>query len=1039
MIPLSTDFNFLAIIPSILFMVAALYGMLGLYAWRRRRTPILMPFLGLMLAMGVWSLGYGMEISTQAMIVKIFWAKVQYFGVVIVPVLWLEFAFEYTGRESLLTPRNQFLLRILPAITLILVWTNDLHHLMWGEVRLIQLGASTLLDIDRGFFFWIISAYAYLLILTGSIISILGALRAPRPYHAQAIAILIAVFTPLVGNIIYLSGLLPKTSIDPTSLFFVPTGIALAWAITRYRLLDLNPPAQNVILQELRDGVILVDATRRVLYMNRAAEKMLSVQADKSLGQPAEIVCGTWSPRIMPLLTKEEQSIELALDNEQETRHFEARVSPNYFTERERQSGTPSWLIIIHDITNRKRTQAALKYREAILQAVSLASEMFLKSASWEKNIQEVLERLGEAAEVSRVYIFERTLSEAGIALVSQRYEWARPGIPPQIDNPDLQELDWRAAGFARWEDTFKKRGGISGRVREFPAPEIDLLAPQGILSIVVMPVFVEDGLWGFIGFDECVHERHWSEAELDALRAAADIFGAALTRRNVEKRLLNRQRSQNLLQEIIRVALGKGELQEIGLFLVDHLGSLIGADHCFLALWDEASGRTIPVAAYGVSNDLYRNMAVQPGEKTLTASALEAGHLLVVEDTQDTPHVSLPIARLFHTRSVLAIPMISNEKKLGAVLLGFIEPHRFTPEEIIVSEQATDLVALALAKFQAVDEAQRRAAESETLRRAGVAISETLNLEEATTRLLEQLAFVVPHDSASVQLLRDGELEIIACEGWSDISSVIGVRFPVPGNNPNTIVLETRKPYLLNEPGDTYPTFRVTPHAAHIHSWLGVPLIVHNRITGLLAIDSRDPLHFTPDDVELVTTFAGQVAVAIENAKLFDEVQRLAITDGLTGLFNRRHFMELAQIEFVRARRYKRNLSLILFDIDHFKAVNDQYGHPVGDQVLCGLADLCRDKLRDADPVGRYGGEEFITLVVEADAKAAYLVAERLRCEVEKMKVSTSAGELQITVSVGVAELGENSPNLDTLIARTDQAMYVAKRKGRNRVAIGK
>lgn len=991
------------------------------------------------MAMGVWSLGYALEISSRAMMVKIFWAKIQYFGIVIIPVLWLEFALEYTGRESFLTRRNKSLLRIVPFIMLVIVWTNEIHHWLWGNVKQIPIGSLTLLDIDRGFFFWVIIVYVYSLILIGSVISILGALRAPRLYRAQAIAIMIAVFTPLLANIIYLSGLLPKTDIDPTPLFFVPTGIALAWAITRYRLLDLNPPAQNVILQELRDGVILVDTARRVLYMNHAAQEMLSVKVDEALGQPAEIVCGIWSPSIVPLLTKEEQSIELALDDKEETRYFEVRVSPNYFAERERRSGTPSWLIIIHDITKRKQTQAALKYREAILQAVSLASEMFLKSAAWEPNIQEVLERLGEAAEVSRVYIFERYLSEAGIALISQRYEWARPGIPPQIGNPDLQELDWRAAGFARWEDAFKKREGISGRVREFPAPEIDLLAPQGILSAVVMPVFVADSLWGFIGFDECAHERDWSEAELDALRAAADIFGAALTRRNIEKRLLNRQRSQNLLQEIIRVALGKSELQEMGLFLVEHLASLIGADHCFLSLWDEAGGRTIPLAAYGVPNDLYRNRKVQPGEKTLTASALEAGHLLVVNDAQDSPHVSTPIARLFHTRSVLVIPMLSNEKKLGAILLGFVNLHRFTEEEIIVSEQATDLVALALAKFQAVDEARRRAEESETLRRAGVAISETLNLREATSRLLEQLAYVVPHDSASVQLLREGELEIIAVEGWADPSSVIGVRFPIPGNNPNTIVLETRKPYLLNEPGDTYPAFRESAHAAHIHSWLGVPLIVHNRIIGLLAIDSCAPLHFAPDDVELVTTFAGQVAIAIENAQLFDEVQRLAITDGLTGLYNRHHFMELAQVEFVRARRYKRKLSLMIFDIDHFKDVNDKYGHPIGDEILCALAALCREKLRDADPLGRYGGEEFIALLVESNVKAARFVADRLRCAVEKMKVPTSAGELQITVSVGVTELGENSPSLEVLIARADQAMYVAKHKGRNRVAIGK
>jgi diguanylate cyclase (GGDEF)-like protein len=352
------------------------------------------------------------------------------------------------------------------------------------------------------------------------------------------------------------------------------------------------------------------------------------------------------------------------------------------------------------------------------------------------------------------------------------------------------------------------------------------------------------------------------------------------------------------------------------------------------------------------------------------------------------------------------------------------------------MSEQAAGLLSLALAKFQAVEQAERRAEESETLRRAGAAISETLDLHEATTRLLEQLAFI-PHDSASVQLLSDGELEIIAAEGWREPSKVIGLRFPVPGDNPNTRVLQTRKPYLLNEADESFPTFRRPPHD-HIHSWLGVPLLVHGRAIGLLAIDSKESHHFTPDDIELVMAFAGQVAVAIENARLFDEVQQLAITDSLTGLHNRRHFLYLAQTEFERARRYKRHLSAMVFDIDHFKTVNDTYGHPIGDKVLRAIADLCREQLREADPIGRYGGEEFVAIIVEANGGTAFSVGERLRASVEKIVIPSADGDVRVTVSVGIAEQDEGTPNLETLIARADQAMYVSKHKGRNRVSVG-
>jgi diguanylate cyclase (GGDEF)-like protein len=680
--------------------------------------------------------------------------------------------------------------------------------------------------------------------------------------------------------------------------------------------------------------------------------------------------------------------------------------------------------------------EIALLRRDSILRAVSAASELFLKTSRWEENVQTALEQLGKAAEASRVYIFERHFSEEGTSLISQRFEWAAEGIAPQLHNPILQNLAWRQAGYARWEDTLEQRQAISGLVKDFPDSEKEPLAEQGILALAVMPILLEDRLWGFIGFDECKTERLWSDAELDALRAAADIFSAALLRNNIQSSLLKRQQTLNLLQEILHAALSKSDMQEMAQFLVDHLGFLIGADHCYLTLWDEERQKTIPLAAYGAMRDHYQRIQPLPGEKTLTQSALEAEQTLIVEDLKTSPLISPRLVELFPTSSMLVIPMIANQRRLGAVLLGSTRPRRFTPDEIIISEQATSLVALAIAKLQAVEQARRRAEEAETLRKAGAIVAATLDIREATARILQQLALVLPYDSASVQLLREGELEIIGGEGFK--APVIGIRFPVPGNNPNTIVIQTRKPYILNEAHKHFEAFNHPPHD-HIRSWLGVPLIVHDRLIGLLAIDSVQPFYFTDVNLELVSAFADQVAVAIENARLFDETQRLATTDGLTGLYNRRRFMEIARIEFERARRYKRYLSAMIFDVDHFKQINDTYGHPAGDEVLRAIARLCREEVREVDPLGRYGGEEFVGLFVEAGAEVAQKVAERLRKAVEKLVIPVGEHTLQVTISIGIAEQNHFTPDLESLLARADQAMYIAKHKGRNCVAVSR
>ena len=146
---------------------------------------------------------------------------------------------------------------------------------------------------------------------------------------------------------------------------------------------------------------------------------------------------------------------------------------------------------------------------------------------------------------------------------------------------------------------------------------------------------------------------------------------------------------------------------------------------------------------------------------------------------------------------------------------------------------------------------------------------------------------------------------------------------------------------------------------------------------------------------------------------------------------------MELAKREFGRARRYQRPLAAIMLDIDHFKQVNDTYGHAVGDQVLQAVAARCRETVREIDILGRYGGEEFVVLLLETDLDGARILAERLRQCVVDPPISTDGGMMKITVSLGVGILDKECPDLDHLLQRADQALYKSKQDGRNRVSI--
>lgn len=216
----------------------------------------------------------------------------------------------------------------------------------------------------------------------------------------------------------------------------------------------------------------------------------------------------------------------------------------------------------------------------------------------------------------------------------------------------------------------------------------------------------------------------------------------------------------------------------------------------------------------------------------------------------------------------------------------------------------------------------------------------------------------------------------------------------------------------------------------------LRLPLVFEENLLGILWVWG---MCITKADLPIMSIFAKQIGSSIERARLFQEVQSLALIDPLTGLQNRRSLFELGRIEFTRADRMERSFCCMMLDLDHFKQVNDNYGHPVGDQVLQKFAEHCKCSVRDMDLVGRYGGEEILILLPETDLKTALEVSERLRSSMEESPIAVSGQKINVTVSIGVSAKDENTRELETLVARADQALYIAKHKGRNRVATSK
>jgi diguanylate cyclase (GGDEF)-like protein len=200
--------------------------------------------------------------------------------------------------------------------------------------------------------------------------------------------------------------------------------------------------------------------------------------------------------------------------------------------------------------------------------------------------------------------------------------------------------------------------------------------------------------------------------------------------------------------------------------------------------------------------------------------------------------------------------------------------------------------------------------------------------------------------------------------------------------------------------------------------------------------LTARRPAAYGPTEVQIAAALAGGGMVAYDNAQLFVRVQLLATTDSLTGIDNRRHFFTLAEQDLARALDRRDAVTAIMLDIDHFKQVNDQYGHQVGDQVIQAVAERVRQTLRSTDRFARYGGEEFVILLCDR-APNPTEVGDRLRRAVADTPIDSEAGALPVTVSVGVYVFDPGRGLLPEALDRADAALYRSKQSGRNRVTV--
>jgi diguanylate cyclase (GGDEF)-like protein len=326
--------------------------------------------------------------------------------------------------------------------------------------------------------------------------------------------------------------------------------------------------------------------------------------------------------------------------------------------------------------------------------------------------------------------------------------------------------------------------------------------------------------------------------------------------------------------------------------------------------------------------------------------------------------------------------------------------------------------------------ELRRWIASLNALHDVSTSISAALDEELVLERLLESLAQLVPSESAAVYLSQQPEpLHLRASDGRA-------LRIDLAESARWSTTALGRSLLAALERGDTAGTLTAEEQG---EAALSVPLRSRGQTLGLLLLLRDASTPYTAEEQRLVKLVASVVGVALENARLYQETQRLATVDPLTELFNYRYFHQTLSLEVARAKRHGYALAVLMADLDHFKRVNDTYGHPKGDELLREVARAASAQLRRTDVLARLGGEEFGVILPGSAYSAVAIVAEKLRAAVGRVRVPSGLGrdKIRITISVGGVSVSPADAEPRSLVNRADQALLRAKQAGRNRVVI--
>jgi diguanylate cyclase (GGDEF)-like protein len=637
--------------------------------------------------------------------------------------------------------------------------------------------------------------------------------------------------------------------------------------------------------------------------------------------------------------------------------------------------------------------------------------------------------------------------------------------------SPDNQHVQL-VAGYKMPEDligtTFKMGEGLAGRVAEtgealfvrdyhsWPGRSAvyDAIEFQRILAV---PLKINQAVIGVLDVLDYERVDPFEDEEVRLLTLFSHQAANAVQNARLFESSRQHARQMVLLNEIAQTAIRALDPQVMLETVAARFSELIGAEGIYITLWDDPHQQVKMGAAHGFLKEIVASLEFEPGETTLTDAVLQEGYPIIIEKAENTTYLSPRLAGLFPHQTLLGLPLIVDGRKLGGVVAVFNTPHPFALEEMVLCEQAANQVALAVAKenlLQAESQRSRELARSNALIGALSQVATQLESVLEPHRIMVTVGTELNNLNITIQIALidpitktlNVEYTSIAPQQLEQFTHLTGLEFDpfqIPENLwPVEKVLRGKTPLHVDNLFNSLAP--ILPDAPEIvrkqilellcitksTSGIFLPMILKEQTLGMIGMWGID---LQSNDVPAFQVFANQVAVAIENSRLFGQIQTLAIIDDMTGLYNRRGFFTLAEQQIKLASRLNHSILLVFMDMDRLKQINDVFGHQQGDLALIDVARLLRQSFRNSDIIARIGGDEFVVLAMNANGGDATVLINRLRKKMADLNGS-GANPYHISLSIGTSAWMPGVPvDLDDLLTRADAQMYQNKRKRRN------